>query len=88
MWADFPFAAIGEQFGLVGCGVVLVLFAIVLLRIWRIAGLSRDMLGTYLCAGVFTMLMWQIVPEHRHDDRDHAGHRACRCRSSPTAARA
>jgi rod shape determining protein RodA len=59
-WADFPFSAIGEQFGLIGCGVVLGLFAIVLLRIWRIAHLSRDMLGTYLCAGVFTMLLWQV----------------------------
>ena len=29
-------------------------------RIWRIAGLSRDMLGTYLCAGVFTMVLWQM----------------------------
>ena len=59
-WADFPFAAIGEQFGLIGCGAVVGLFAILLLRIWRIAGLSRDMLGTYLCAGVFAMVLWQM----------------------------
>ncbi|MDX2378471.1 MAG: FtsW/RodA/SpoVE family cell cycle protein [Acidimicrobiia bacterium] len=59
MWADFPFAAIGEQFGLVGCAVILTLIAIVLLRIWRIAHLSRDLLGTYICAGVFTMMLWQ-----------------------------
>jgi rod shape determining protein RodA len=59
MWADFPFAAIGEQFGLVGCGVIMFLFGVVLLRIWRIAHLSRDLLGTYLCAGVFTMTLWQ-----------------------------
>ena len=31
-----------------------------LVRIWRIAHLSRDMFGTYLCAGVFTMLLWQV----------------------------
>ncbi|MEM9039574.1 MAG: FtsW/RodA/SpoVE family cell cycle protein [Actinomycetota bacterium] len=59
MWADFPFAAVGEQFGLVGCAVVLLLIAVVLIRIWRIAHLSRDLLGTYLCAGVFVMLLWQ-----------------------------
>jgi rod shape determining protein RodA len=59
-WADFPFSAIGEQFGLIGCSVVVGLFAILLLRIWRIAGLSRDMLGTYLCAGAFTMVLWQM----------------------------
>lgn len=59
-WADFPFSAIGEQFGLVGCSVVLGLFALMLLRIWRNAHLSKDMLGTYLCAGVFTMILWQV----------------------------
>ncbi|HEY3484963.1 MAG TPA: FtsW/RodA/SpoVE family cell cycle protein, partial [Ilumatobacteraceae bacterium] len=60
MWADFPFAAVGEQFGLVGCAVLLSLFVVALVRIWRIAHLSRDLLGTYLCAGVFTMLLWQL----------------------------
>ena len=61
LWADFPFAALGEQFGLVGAGIVLGLFAVMLLRIWRIAGLSKDRFGTYICAGVFSMLVWQIV---------------------------
>ena len=60
-WADFPISAVGEQFGLIGCAVLLGLYAIVLLRIWRIAHLSRDLLGTYLCAGVFTMLLWQEI---------------------------
>jgi len=59
MWADFPFAAIGEQFGLIGSAVVLGLVGVALVRIWRIAHLSRDLLGTYLCAGVFTMVLWQ-----------------------------
>jgi rod shape determining protein RodA len=61
LWADFPFAAVGEQFGLFGCAVLLGLFAVALLRIWRIAHLSRDRFGTYLCAGVFAMLLWQVV---------------------------
>lgn len=59
-WADFPFSAVGEQFGLLGCAVVLGLFTLLLLRIWRIAHLSKDTLGTYLCAGVFTMVLWQV----------------------------
>jgi rod shape determining protein RodA len=59
-WADFPFSAIGEQFGLVGGAVVAGLFVIMLLRIWRIAHMSRDLFGTYLCAGAFTMLLWQL----------------------------
>jgi len=59
-WADFPFSAIGEQFGMIGCATVLVLYALLLLRIWRIAHLSRDSVGTYICAGVFTMVLWQV----------------------------
>ncbi|MFN8020085.1 MAG: FtsW/RodA/SpoVE family cell cycle protein [Acidimicrobiales bacterium] len=59
-WADFPFSAVGEQFGLLGCALVIGLFALLLLRIWRIAHLSKDMLGTYLCAGVFVMILWQV----------------------------
>jgi len=59
MWADFPFAAVGEQFGLAGSVAILALLAVALGRIWRIAQLSRDLLGTYICAGVFTMLLWQ-----------------------------
>lgn len=60
MWADFPFAAVGEQFGLAGCIALLLVFMVALARIWRIASLSRDLFGTYVCAGVFTMLLWQV----------------------------
>lgn len=59
-WADFPISAVGEQFGLIGCAVLIGLYAVILLRIWRIAHLLRDLLGTYLCAGVFTILLWQV----------------------------
>ena len=59
-WADLPFSAVGEEFGLVGAAVVIGLYVVVLMRIWRIAHLSRDLLGTYLCVGVFTMLLWQV----------------------------
>ena len=60
MWADFPFAAVAEQFGLVGCLILISLFMVALARIWRVASLSKDALGTYICAGVFTMVLWQM----------------------------
>jgi rod shape determining protein RodA len=40
--------------------VLIGVFGIALVRIWRIASLSKDLLGTYICAGVFTMLLWQV----------------------------
>jgi len=59
-WADFPSTALAEQFGMVGMAVLLGLYALILTRIWRVAHLSKDMLGTYICAGVFSMLAWHI----------------------------
>lgn len=56
---DFVFSALGEQFGMIGCGVVLALFATILYRIHRIARMSQDRLGMLVCAGVFTMILWQ-----------------------------
>jgi len=60
MWADFPFAAIAEEFGLIGGLCVLGLYAVVFTRIWRIAHLSRDRVGTYICAGAASMLLFQV----------------------------
>lgn len=57
---DFVFSAIGEQFGMVGAGVVLGLFGVVLWRIFRIARLAQDRLGLLVSAGVFTMILWQM----------------------------
>lgn len=59
-WQDFPFSAVGEEFGLVGAGVLILLYTVVLVRIWRIGQLSRDVLGTYLCAGAFSIILWQV----------------------------
>jgi rod shape determining protein RodA len=56
---DFVFSALGEQFGMLGCTVVLGLFAVVLWRIFRIARMATERLGTFICAGVFTMILWQ-----------------------------
>lgn len=56
---DFVFSAVGEQFGLVGAAVVLGLFGVVLWRIFRIARMAQDRLGTLVATGVFTMILWQ-----------------------------
>jgi rod shape determining protein RodA len=57
---DFVFSAIGEQFGLVGAGLLLVLYGFLALRIWRIAQMSKDVFGTLICAGALTLLVWHV----------------------------
>ncbi len=58
--SDFIFSAVAEQFGMLGGGVVILLFALLLVRIWRVAHLSKDTFGTYICAGVFGMILWHV----------------------------
>lgn len=57
---DFVFSAIAEQFGLIGSGMVLTLFGVILWRIWRTAQMTRSQLGRFICIGAFTMILWQV----------------------------
>ena len=58
--SDFIFSAVAEQFGLIGGATVIFLFGLLLFRIWRVAHLSKDNFGTYICAGVFGMILWHM----------------------------
>ena len=57
---DFVFSAIGEQFGLLGTMLVLILYALLAFRIFRTAQLASDLLGTLIATGVLTMLAWHV----------------------------
>lgn len=57
--SDFIFSAIAEQFGLIGAGVTLSLFTLLLWRIWRVGRLSRTRLGQFIALGAFSMILWQ-----------------------------
>ncbi len=57
---DFIFTAVGEQLGLVGSAVLLLLFLVVVWRTWRTATLARDTFGTLICVGVLAMLAFQV----------------------------
>jgi rod shape determining protein RodA len=58
---DFVFTVVGEELGFVGAILLLLLFAMLLWRGFRIALLSRDSFGTLLATGVVTMLAFQVV---------------------------
>ncbi len=57
---DFIFSVVAEELGFVGAATLLTLFALLLARIWRIANLSADRLGMFICVGVFAMLLFHI----------------------------
>src|SRR3954470_435767 len=57
---DFIFTVVGEEFGFVGAIVMLLLFAILIWRAFRIATLSKDPFGTYVAAGIGSMFAIQM----------------------------
>lgn len=57
--SDFIFSVLGEEFGFVGGAVLLVLFGLLLVRIWRVAHLAEDEYGRLICVGVFSMFLFQ-----------------------------
>jgi rod shape determining protein RodA len=58
---DFIFVCIGEELGLFGCLVVLILLSAICLRCVKIARLSPDDSGMYIASGIFAMVFAQAV---------------------------
>ncbi len=56
---DFIFSVLGEELGFVGGATLLALYALLLLRIWRVAHLAEDEYGRLICVGVFSMFLFQ-----------------------------
>jgi rod shape determining protein RodA len=57
---DFIFAAVGEQYGFLGAGLVLLLYALLISRALRLLVMSKDLFGSLVAAGVAAMLMFQV----------------------------
>jgi cell division protein FtsW len=56
---DFVFSVLGEELGLVGCLLVVFLFAIFLWRGIRTALATRDLFGRFLAVGITSMIVVQ-----------------------------
>lgn len=57
---DFIFSVVGEEWGLIGAIVLLLLYAFILYKILKIGRQSKDLVGQMICAGTFTGLMFSI----------------------------
>ncbi len=58
---DFIFSAIGEEFGFVGCLLVLAVFWLICLRLVIIAQNAKDNFGSLLAIGVLSMIVFQVL---------------------------
>ena len=57
--ADYIFAAIGEEMGMLGCIIVIVLLSLIIIRCVYVGIHSRTSFGMLLCFGVAAMLFFQ-----------------------------
>ena len=58
---DFVFAVLAEEWGFVGCLVVLLLFSGVLLRGLAISGRARDNFGALIAFGCVALIFWHVT---------------------------
>jgi rod shape determining protein RodA len=56
---DFIFTVAGEELGFLGCGFILILYLIVLMRAFGIARKSNDPYGRLVCTGVIAWFAFQ-----------------------------
>lgn len=59
--SDFIFAIIGEEFGLIGCILLISVYAIIIAIGIKIALNSSDRLGTYLALGITSVIAVQLL---------------------------
>ena len=58
---DFIFSVIGEELGLVGCLVVIVLLAAIIFRVLLVAKNAQTPFHSYICVGMAAMLIFQTI---------------------------
>lgn len=58
---DLIITTIGEELGLIGCMLAILLIGAICLRILRIGSLAREKGGKLMCVGVFAMIFSQAV---------------------------
>ena len=58
--SDFIWSVVGEEFGFIGCCIILLLFAIVIFKCFMVAKKAQDYLGKMIAVGVAAMFMFQV----------------------------
>ncbi len=58
---DFIFSAVGEEFGFIGCLVLLLVFCLICLRLLHVALTAKDNFGSLIAIGVLAMIVFQMA---------------------------
>jgi rod shape determining protein RodA len=60
-YTDFPFPVFAEDWGLLGCIVLIALYVFLILWSVRIAAQARDRFGAVVAVGVGSMIFWHTI---------------------------
>ena len=55
-WTDFIYCVIGEEFGFIGSIIVISLFLIIFLRLFKLSAIAKDRFSVLVTVGVLTLL--------------------------------
>ncbi|WP_411683078.1 rod shape-determining protein RodA [Clostridium thailandense] len=58
---DFIFSVVGEEWGMVGAIVLLILYGLILYKFVKIASSSKDRFGSIICIGVISAMLFSIL---------------------------
>ncbi len=59
-WTDFIFSTIGEAFGFIGCGIIMLLYLLTILRMLYLARFTQDKFGQMIIIGVMSMFLFHV----------------------------
>ena len=60
-WTDFIFSVCGEELGMVGCILIILLLTALIFRVLLVAKRSQTYFHSYVCVGMAAMLIYQTV---------------------------
>ena len=60
-WTDFIFSVCGEELGLIGCLLIILLLTAVIFRVILVAKRAQSHFHSYVCVGMAAMLIYQAV---------------------------
>ena len=58
---DFIFSAVGEEWGLIGSVILLLLYGIIIYRMIKLAKESKDLMGRLICIGTASAFLFSIL---------------------------
>lgn len=59
-WTDFIFSVVGEELGFIGASLLIILYAVMLYKCWKIAFMAKDKYGRLVAVGIISMFLFHI----------------------------